>query len=142
VLPSTDGGVDEMETAKRNSKFFEVNRDTGRMSLKRSFIPLSIAYKERAAFTDDLLLAAIPAGPEAHQYLMLDRRTGNGRLLLEPPPTDAVAERRLWEAMSERYGDELKRAVSITMNDWPIIEAQWNQFFVIRAERAKAAAGE
>jgi hypothetical protein len=141
VLPSTDGGVDEAETAKQNSRFFEVNRDTGRMSIKRSFMPLSIAYKERAAYTDDLLLAAIPAGPDAHQYLLLDRKTHNGRLLLEPPPADAGAERRLWDALSERYGDELRRPVSITMKDWPIIEAQWNQFFVNREARDKAAAG-
>jgi hypothetical protein len=141
VLPSTDGGVDEIATAKQNSKFFEVNHDTGRMNIRKSFMPLTIAYKERAAFTDDLFLAAIPAGPDAHQYLLLDRSTRNGRLLLEPPPPEAVAERRLWEAMSERYGDELKRPVSITMNDWPIIEAQWKQFFVTREAREKAAAG-
>ena len=74
VLPSTDGGVDEIATAKRNSKFFEVSPETGRMNLRNSFAPLSIAYKERAAFTDDLLLAAIPAGPDAHQYLLLDKK--------------------------------------------------------------------
>ena len=88
VLPSTDGGVDEIATAKQNSKFFEVNKETGRMSVRKNFMPLSLAYKERAAFTDDLFLAAIPAGPDAHQYLLLDRATGNGRLLLEPPPPE------------------------------------------------------
>ena len=65
-------------------------------------MPLSIAYKERAAFTDDLLLAAIPAGPDAHQYLLLDKATGNGRLLLEPPPPESAADRQFWDAMSER----------------------------------------
>ncbi len=34
VLPSTDGGVDEIATAKRNSKFFEVSSETGRMSVR------------------------------------------------------------------------------------------------------------
>ena len=95
VLPSTDGGVDEIETARRNSKFFEVNKETGRMTIRKNHMPLSIAYKERAAFTDDLLLAAIPAGPDAHQYLLLDRATGNGRLLLEPPPAESAADRQL-----------------------------------------------
>ena len=140
VLPSTDGGVDELATAKRNSKFFEVSPETGRMNLRKSFAPLSIAYKERAAFTDDLLLAAIPAGPDAHQYLLLDKKARGGRLLLEPPAPESAAERQLWDAMVAHYGDELQRAVSITMRDWPIIEAQWNQFFVVRAARAKAAA--
>jgi hypothetical protein len=142
VLPSTDGGVDEIETARKNSKFFEVNKETGRMTIRKNHMPLSIAYKERAAFTDDLFLAAIPAGPDAHQYLLLNRATGNGRLLLEPPPPQLAADRHLWDAMSERFGDELKRPVSITMRDWPIIEAQWNQFFLIREARARAAAAQ
>ena len=142
VLPATDGGVDEVETAKTNSRFFEVSKDTGRMNIRKGFMPMSIAYKERAAFTDRLLLAAIPAGPDAHQYLLLDRSTGNGRLLLEPPPPEAAAERGLWDAMTKNYGDELKRPVSITMKDWPIMEAQWNQFFVIREARARAAAAQ
>ena len=68
------------------------------------------------------------------------RRPGDGRLLLEPPAPESAAERQLWDAMVAHYGDELQRAVSITMRDWPIIEAQWNQFFVMRAARAKAAA--
>ena len=141
VLPSTDGGVDEMATAQRNSKFFEVSSETGWMSVRENFRPLTLAFKERAAFTDTLHLAALPAGPDAHQYLLLDRSTRNGRLLLEPPAPD-TAERRLWDSMMARYGDELQRAVSINMDDWPIIDAQWNQFFVIREARAKAAAAE
>ena len=103
-------------------------------------MPLSLAYKERAAFTDDLFLAAIPAGPDAHQYILLDRATGNGRLLLAPPEPEPAAERQLWDAMAAEYGDLLKPAVSITMEDWPVIEAQWHQFFVNREARAKAAA--
>ena len=43
--------------------------------------------------------------------------------------------------MAAEYGDLLKRPVSITMEDWPLIEYQWGQFFVTRAARAKAAAG-
>ena len=105
-------------------------------------MPMSIAYKERAAFTDDILLATMPAGPDAHQYLLLDRSTGNGRLLLEPPPPEAAAERGLWDAMTKSYGDELKRPVSITMDGLAHMEAQWNQFFVTREARARAAAAQ
>ena len=142
VLPSTDGGVDEIETAKRNSKFFSVSADTGRMSVREKYVPLSLAFKERAAFTDDLYLAAIPAGPDAHQYLLLDRSSGNGRLLLAPPSPESSAERRLWDAMAARYGDELKEPVSITLEDWPLIEAQWSGFFITREALARTAAAQ
>ena len=111
------------------------------MSVRKNFMPLSLAYKERAAFTDELLLAAIPAGPDAHQYLLLDRATGNGRLLLERRARSR-AERRLWDALAAEHGDLLKRPVSITKEDWPLIEYQWGQFFVIREARAKAAAAQ
>ena len=37
VLPSIDGGVDEIATAKQNSKFFEVSSDTGRLSVRKKF---------------------------------------------------------------------------------------------------------
>jgi len=141
VLPNTKGEVDEIETAKVNSKFFQVSSETGRMSVRENLRPLALAYKERAAFTDTLLLAAIPAGPDAHQYLLLDRATGNGRLLLEAPRPETSLERRLWDALAAEHGDLLKRPVSITMEDWPLIEYQWGQFFVTRAARAKAAAG-
>ena len=76
MLPSTDGGVDEVATAKQNAKFFEVDQQSGRMHVRENFIPLVLAYKERAAFTDDLFLAALPAGPDAHQYVLMDKSTG------------------------------------------------------------------
>ena len=79
VLPGTNGGVDEVATAKRNSKLFEVNRESGRLTIRRTVIPLVMAFKERAAFTDRLLLAVQPAGPEAHQYVLIDRNTSNGK---------------------------------------------------------------
>ena len=123
-----------------SSQFFAVSAETGRMSVRENFVPLSLAYKERAAFTDDLYLAALPAGPDAHQYLLLDRATGNGRLLLGPPSPESAAARQLWDAMAARYGDELREPVSITMEDWAIVEAQWSAFFITREARARAAA--
>ena len=47
--------------------------------------PLALAYKERAAFTRDQLLAAMPAGPYAHQYIFLDFPQNRGRLLMAGP---------------------------------------------------------
>ena len=139
VLPDTEGGVDETATAQQNSKFFEVSPATGRMSVRKNFLPLVLAFKERAAFTDSLHLAALPAGPDAHEYVLIDRATGNGRVLLGPP--EAFSERRLWDAMAAEYGDELKPPMAITRDDWRVFAQQWDQFFITREARAKAARG-
>ena len=78
VLPKTDGGVDEAATAEHNARFFEVDPRSGRMHVRENFVPLVLAFKERAAFTDRLLLAALPAGPDAHQYVLVDKTTRHG----------------------------------------------------------------
>ena len=133
VLPGTKGGVDEVATAKRNSKLFEVNKESGRLNMRRTVTPLVIAFKERAAFTDRLLLAVQPAGPEAHQYLLIDRSTGNGKILLSPPDPASADERRLWDAMVAEFPGELKPAVSIRTQDWRVFAKQWEGFFVDRS---------
>ena len=140
VLPSTDGGVDEAATAEHNARFFEVDQQSGRMHIRENFVPLVLAFKERAAFTDRLLLAALPAGPEAHQYVLVDKTARQGRLLLSRPGPDAPEAQYLWDTMWKHYPGELHRPVSITREDWPIMEAQWNQFFVMREARAKEKA--
>ncbi|MFO1394856.1 MAG: sulfatase-like hydrolase/transferase [Steroidobacteraceae bacterium] len=129
VLPSQNGGVDEDATARENSKFFELDPRTARLHIRENYAPLAIAFKERAAFTADHLLAAIPAGPDAHQYLFFDVRTGNGRLLLERPGADDPIAQRLWDAMGQHYGKELKTPVATTMDDWPKIDTAWSNFF-------------
>jgi Sulfatase len=140
VLPDTEGGVDEAATAQQNSKFFEVSPTTGRMSVRKNFMPLLLAFKERAAFTDSLFLAALPAGPDAHQYILIDRASGNGRVLMGPPEAARSAERALWDAMAAEYGDELKPPMTVTREDWAAIGRGWDKFFITRTERAKAAA--
>ena len=52
VLPRTDGGVDEAATAEHNARFFVVDPQSGRMHVRADFVPLVLAFKERAAFTD------------------------------------------------------------------------------------------
>ena len=140
VLPSTDGGIDEDATAKHNARFFAVDQQSGRLHVRENFVPLVLAYKERAAFTDRLLLAALPAGPEAHQYVLVDKTARQGRLLLSRPGPDVPDAQYLWDMMWKHYAGELHRPVSITREDWPIIGAQWNQFFVTREARAKQSA--
>jgi len=128
VLPTPGGGVDEVGTARQNSKFFEVDPRTARLHIRPLYAPLAIAYKERAAFTRDHLLAAIPAGPYAHEYLYLDFSRNHGRVLLERPGDDAPEAQRLWDAIARHYGDELKQPVSITPADWPRIDEEWQNF--------------
>jgi len=141
VLPSTDGGVDDVETAKHNARFVAIDQQSGRMHVRDDFVPLVLANKERAAFTEGLLLAALPAGPDAHQYILVDKTTRRGRLLLDRPGPEAPEAQHLWDTMWEHYAGELHRPVSITAEDWPIIGAQWNQFFVMREARAREAGG-
>jgi hypothetical protein len=128
VLPKPDGAVDEVGTAKSNAKFFGVDPRTGRLHIRAPFAPLALAFKERAAFDERHLLAAIPAGPDAHQYILVDKSKGQGRLLLERPGENAPDARRLWDALWAHYAGELKRPVSVTRDDWPAIEAAWGRF--------------
>lgn len=141
VLPAQNG-FDEDATAEENSKFFKINSENGRMHIRADMAPLAIAFKERAAFTPSKLLAAIPAGPDAMQYLYFDQKTGNGKLLLERPADDAEAA-RLWDALLQNYGNEMKRPVAVTREDWPAIDAAWaNYLATLRAAKAKGVAAE
>ena len=138
VLPAPDGGVDEVATARQNSKFFEVDPKTSRLHIRRRLAPLALAYKERAAFTRDHILAAMPAGPDAHQYIYMDTHTGTGRLLRARPGDESVEAQRLWDGLSAYYGSELKPAVSTTRDDWTIIGKQWDDFLKTRDAREAA----
>jgi hypothetical protein len=129
VLPDAKGGIDEAATASQNSKFFQVDARTGRIHIRSHYVPLVIAFKERAAFTDDLLLVALPAGPDAHEYLMLDRQTGDGRVLEGPPAEEDVAERHLWDAMMEQFAGEMQPPTNVELEDLPAISEGWAEFF-------------
>jgi hypothetical protein len=128
VLPKQDGSVDEVGTAKENSRFFEIEPKTGRLSIRQHFAPLALAFKERAAFDERFLLAAIPAGPDAHQYILVDKLQRRGRLLLGQPSDEEPDARRLWDALWSHYSGELKPAVAITRDDWPVIDEAWARF--------------
>jgi hypothetical protein len=129
VLPGPKGDVDENATAQQNSKFFSVVPSTGRLELNERLAPLATTFKERAAFSDNALLAAIPAGPYAHQYLLFDLQTGRGRLLLDRPVADDPGAQRLWDGLHGHYRGELKTPVAVTRDDWPRIDAEWDQFY-------------
>jgi len=132
VLPAPGGGVDEVATARQNSRYFEVDPATARLQLRPKYAPLVTTYKERAAFTQDFLLAAIPAGPYAHQYLFFDFPRHHGRVLLERPGDDDPDAQKLWDALFAHYPGELKTPVSITPEDWMRIEQEWTNFTHVR----------
>lgn len=128
VLPDAKDGVDEVGTAKQNSVFFEVVPATARLQVREKYVPLVISFKERAAFTENLLLAALPVGPDAHTYLLIDKATSNGRVLMGPPEA-GTAERALWDAMAGQFAGELKSPVSITVDQLPDVDRAWMNFF-------------
>lgn len=128
VLPAPGGGVDEAATARKNSMFFEIEPASGRLQINPDFVPLALAYKERAAFNQDRLLAALPAGPYAHQYIYFDLGARLGRLLTHRPDETEPDQQMLWDALIQHYGDELKPAIKVTPEDWDRIAVEWQQF--------------
>ena len=128
VLPAQNGGFDEDATAQENSKYFVIDPVSGRMRIRKSMAPLAIAYKEKAAFTKRNLLAAMPAGPQAAQYVYFDMQTGSGRLLLERPGADDPDAQRLWDALFAHYGPEARKPTVVSPADWPGIEEDWANY--------------
>jgi len=132
VIPDVRGEVDEVETAKQNSKFFGIDPTTTRMHIRPKMMPLVRAFKERAAFTPNHLLAAMPAGPNAHQYVYFDIATGNGELLLERPAPELPEGQLLWDALHRHFEGELKAPTRTTIDQWPRIAVEWRDFFINR----------
>lgn len=132
VIPDVDGNVDEIGTARENSKFFGVDPYSGRMHLRHKMLPLVHAYKERAAFTQRHILAALPAGPYAHQFLYFDLGSGDGRLLLDRPGPDVLEGALLWDALHAHYAGELMPPTKTERSDWPEIDREWREFLVKR----------
>ena len=142
VLPAQNGGFDEDATAQENSKYFVIDPRTGRMHIRKSMAPLAIAYKEKAAFTKKNLLAAMPAGPQASQYVYFDLESGSGRLLLDRPGADDPEAQRLWDAMFAHYGAEARKPTVVSPADWPALEEAWaNYLNSLRAGPRSNAAG-
>lgn len=139
VLPAQNGGVDEVATARQNSAFFEVDAETARLHIRPSYAPLALAYKERAAFTRHQLLAALPAGPYAHQYLLFDFAARRGRLLLARPGNEEPQARRLWDSLHEHFAGELRVPVATTRADWERNAREWDNFIRDRQARGSAA---
>jgi hypothetical protein len=134
------GDVDEDEAAKHNSFYFAVDRESGRLQLRPESFSSLMALKERAAILGPMLLAALPADVEHHQYLLVDRHTGVGRVLAaEPSPADRTAH-ELWNQLQATFGDELHPPTVLAPEQMPQVMERWARFLQA-ARRPDAAAG-
>ena len=140
VLPRPGGGVDEAATAQQNAVFFEVDKVTARLHIRPEYAPIALAYKERAAYTKDQLLAAMPAGPYAHQYIFLDFTKNHGQLLMARPGDEEPVAQRLWDAMAEHYKGELRTPVATTPADWARYGKEWETFLEVRGKGTRGSA--
>jgi hypothetical protein len=129
VIPAPDGAVDEVSTAKAVSRFFGIDPSSTRIFIRHKMLPLARAYKERAAFTSRHLLAALPAGPDAHQYVYFDIGSGSGELLMARPGPELAEGQQLWDALNAHFAGELMTPRRVTGQDWPSIAEQWRKYF-------------
>ncbi len=127
-MPAPGGGVDEAGTARQNSAFFEVDPETARLHMRPEYVPLALAYKERAAFTRDQL-ACGHAGRTVRASVPVHRlREHHGRLLLARPLDDEPDAQRLWDAIVRITRVNHKGPVATTPDDWPRIVNGWTAF--------------
>jgi arylsulfatase A-like enzyme len=104
------GDFDESRVMGEAAAFFVMDPDTGRFEVRPELVEKLIADKERAALSQNWLLAAIPVGEgrKLQKYVLVSRRGGLPRRLESPPAQDADPEiRGLWQALNERYGAEM-----------------------------------
>jgi arylsulfatase A-like enzyme len=100
--------LDKQAMVAEGGFYFAVDHATGRVRLRTEQWNEFLKAKERAAFTKDWLLAAIPVdGAASHKYLFVNRRGGVPKLFREPPSAEAEpVAAHLWHALQERYADE------------------------------------
>ena len=111
--PSTKAGqFVESGVLREAAGFYEVDPETGWVQLRRDRRAALMAQKERAAFSADTLLAALPGAPgEPPRFLLTDRNMPEPRVLSTPPDARTEPEaRRLWDALHARFPGELEPA--------------------------------
>jgi hypothetical protein len=89
--------------------FYELNPATGWVQFRSSRLPMLMARKQRAAFSRNSLLAAIPGPADGSvSYLFTDRHTPSPRRLVgRPDPAADPEAARLWDALHARFAGEL-----------------------------------
>ena len=127
VAPSEDGSLEEKDAAQQAARLFEVDRSTGWLHLRSGMITPLVMMKERAALDETRLLAALPVAPDRHQYLLVDRRSGAGRVLSGRPDSSDLDAQRLWDALYENFGGELRPPVLVTAEAQQQFAHQWSE---------------
>jgi hypothetical protein len=84
-----------------------------------------VMMKERAALDETRLLAALPVAPYRHQYLLVDRKSGQGRVLASRPDSTDLGAQRLWDALHDNFGGELKPPVLVTLEVQEQLAHEW-----------------
>src|SRR6185436_6132389 len=105
-----EGDFDERRVLGEAAAFFIMNPVTGRFEVREDLIPRLISDKERAALSQNWLLAAIPAGEKQdRQKYVLVSRHGLAPQRFESPPDDSADPeiRGLWQALADHYGREM-----------------------------------
>lgn len=89
--------------------YYELNRDTAWVQMRVERVAELLAKKQRAAFTSNRFLAAIPDPRGARpKYLLSERRNPAPVRLPSPPAGLADPEtERLWQALQARFPGEL-----------------------------------
>ena len=125
VAPSDDGALEEEDAARQAAQLFEVDRSSGWLDLRPGMIEPLMMMKERAALDETRLLAALPVAPDRHQYLLVDRQSGQGRVLASRPDSSDPGAQRLWDALHDYFPGELKPPVLVTPEAQQKFAHQW-----------------
>jgi hypothetical protein len=114
IRPSDSGEIEEEDAARMAARLLEVDSTTGWLQWRPSMVAPLLARKERAALDEARILAAIPVAPDDHLYLLLDRRTGQGRVLPGRPDSSDESAQRLWDGLQSNFAGELGPPVMAT----------------------------
>ncbi len=100
--------IDEAGLMGSAAPFFVMNEDA-RLEVRAELLPRLVADKERAAFSRDWFLGAMPTpdGPQSHIYVYVGRRGESPRRVIAQPTAADPELQRLWLALRAHYGDEL-----------------------------------
>jgi hypothetical protein len=90
--------------------YYEIVPETGWVQLRRNRLPELMSQKQRAAISQESLLAAIPSRTDdTVTYLFTDRHTPLPRRLEgRPDPVADPEAARLWDALHARFPGELE----------------------------------
>jgi len=103
------GEFDERGLLGEAAAFFRMNPQNARLEVRSEMLSRLISDKERAAFSSEWLLGAMPTpgGAQSHIYVFVGRNGEAPRRVMTEPGDADPELRRLWLALREHYGDEL-----------------------------------